>query len=1085
MRRHVVVVMATVCLLLPTAITHAAGTIDPDLLAGMKARSIGPAGMSGRTAAVDAVMADPDIIYIGAATGGVWKSVNGGLNWEPIFDDQPVAAIGAVSIFQANPDVVWVGTGEGNPRNSASVGNGVYRSLDAGRTWKHLGLDETERIHRILLHPGSSEIATVCATGKTWGESGQRGVFRTTDGGESWRKILYVDERTGCADLAQDPSNPEKMIAAMWDYRRWPWFFRSGGPGSGLYITVDGGGTWKRQTPEDGLPEGELGRIGVAFSPSNPEIAYALVEAKKNVLLRSTDGGHSWTSLETKGDFGGRPFYYADLRVDPEFPDRVYSLHSLVTVSDDGGKSFRTLIPFLSLHPDHHGMWINPKDGSHMIATNDGGVGISRDRGETWQFVRNLPLAQFYHVRVDDDVPYNIYGGLQDNGSWRGPSAVWEAGLSRGIRNLHWQMVDFGDGFDTMPDPEDSMRGYAMSQGGYLSRWNLHTGEGKDIRPTGPEGTPLRFNWNAGIAQDPFDPATIYYGSQFVHRSSDRGETWEIISGDLTTNNPEWQKQDKSGGLTPDVTAAENFTTIIAIEPSPVLRGVIWVGTDDGRIHVTQDGGATWKSVEKNVRGVPDNTWVPHVTASPHDAGTAFAVFDNHRRSDWTPYVYRTTNFGGSWKALSTGGVRGYALKVVQDHVNENLLFLGTEFGLYFSLDAGGSWMQWTHGFPTVSAMDMVIHPRESDLVVGTHGRALYIVDDIRPLREISQEILDKPLHLFEVADARQHERKQSPGELIPGAGEYQGANRPYGALITFSISGEGIPHPDEDRERERKEAGRSTKSGAEEEEKKGDEDDEKKSIEAEIRVLDGSGNAIREWKEKVHQGVNRVVWNLRRDAFKRPSVSQFAELFGGGGTEVLPGDYTVEVEFRGEETSRPVRVLGDPRYDIPRADREANFEALMRAGAALETLTRAVHRIQRTREDIAAVTRKLKERDEDADTTDDKDSPQKPLIKEGEKLSKDLTDLEKRFWDPPDTKGITPDDDALSMIDYVLGSVQSSWDAPTPAQTTYLGRAEKTLGEALAAFNEMFATQVSAFRDKTMEADLELLPTEDPLALE
>ncbi|MDX1390144.1 MAG: hypothetical protein R3344_13205, partial [Acidobacteriota bacterium] len=464
---------------------------------------------------------------------------------------------------------------------------------------------------------------------------------------------------------------------------------------------------------------------------------------------------------------------------DPGWPNRVYSLWSLLSASDDGGKSFNVIAPFRTVHPDFHAMWINPSDPTHLIVGNDGGIVISRDRGATWSFVANLPLAQFYHIAVDDDVPYHVYGGMQDNGSWRGPSAVWENG---GIRNHHWEEVDFGDGFDTLPDPRDSMRGYSMSQEGYLRRWDNRTGEKKDIRPSGPDGTDLRFNWNAGLAIDPFDPDTIYYGSQFVHRSPDRGDTWEIISDDLTTNNPEWQKQAESGGLTPDVTGAENFTSIIALAPSPVERGVLWAGTDDGRLWIKK-GDDDWRSVEGKLKGVPDNTWIPHIEPSRHDAATAFVVLDNHRRSDWTPYVYKTTDYGNSWRRFDTDDVRGYALSIVQDPVDPDLLFLGTEFGLWVSVDGGKQWLHWTHGFPTVSAMDLAIQTRENDLVIGTHGRAAYVLDDIAPLRGLDAETLGKPLVLFEVPDAQQYRVKQTGASRFPGSGEFRGANPPYGAL--------------------------------------------------------------------------------------------------------------------------------------------------------------------------------------------------------------------------------------------------------------------------------------------------------------
>ncbi|MDP2470291.1 MAG: hypothetical protein Q8W46_05485, partial [Candidatus Palauibacterales bacterium] len=708
--------------------------------------------MSGRVADVAAAPSDPNIVYVGAATGGLWKSVNGGLTFEPVFDDQAVASIGAVAIHPTDPDVVWVGTGEGNVRNSVSVGNGIYRTRDGGRTWEHLGLEATERINRIIIHPEDPNTAWVAALGREWGENEERGVYRTRDGGRTWQRILYVNERTGAADLVIDPTNPDKLFAAMWEYRRWPWFFSSGGPGSGLYVTRDGGDAWTHITPGDGLPEGDLGRIGIGIAASDTRIVYAYVEARENALFRSDDGGITWQSVGKGDNIGNRPFYYADIRVDPERADRVYSLWSVISVSDDGGRNFRQLVGW-DIHPDHHAMWIDPADASHIIIGNDGGVAISRDRGSTWRFVSNLPLAQFYHVRVDMERPYNIYGGMQDNGSWKGPSTVLETG---GIRNFHWAEVGFGDGFDTAPDPEDPMRGYSMSQEGYLVRWDLRTGERKDIRPApAPGGDPLRFNWNAGFAQDPFVPGTIYFGSQFLHRSLDRGNTWDVISPDLSTNNPEWQKQSESGGLTPDVTGAENYTTIVAIAPSPIEEGVLWVGTDDGRLHVTRDGGVTWRSVERNVPDVPEHTWIPHIEPSRFDAAGAFVVFDDHRRSNWEPYVFRTEDYGDHWTRIAdVDDVRGYALAIAQDPVDGDLLFLGTEFGLWVSTDGGDGWFKWTHGVPTVGVRDLLVHPRDHDLVVATHGRAAYIVDDISPLRGLQPGTLEEALHLFPIPDA-------------------------------------------------------------------------------------------------------------------------------------------------------------------------------------------------------------------------------------------------------------------------------------------------------------------------------------------
>ena len=1086
---------AVLLLLLPFTLQ---AQVDPDLLAGMKARSIGPATMSGRVASIDAVEADPDVVYVGASTGGVWKSTDGALSFTPLFDDQPVAAIGAVAVFQASPEIVWVGTGEGNPRNSMSVGNGVYRSVDGGKSWRHLGLDRTERIHRIVLHPSDPDVAWVAAMGQAWGQNADRGVFKTVDGGKSWTKVLYVDERTGAADLVIDPVNPNKLFAAMWEYRRWPWFFNSGGPGSGLFVSYDGGTSWKQYTEEDGMPKGDLGRIGIAVSRSDPRIVYALVEAEKSALLRSSDGGRKWTAVNTETNVASRPFYYADIRVDPTDPNRIYNLATLISLSTDGGKSFRTLVPFARIHPDYHAMWIDPNDPTHLYAGNDGGVAESEDRGESWRFVATLPLGQYYHIAVDDEVPYNVYGGMQDNGSWRGPNTTWE---TAGIRNWDWQEVGFGDGFATVPIPTDPLVGFAMSQEGFIVRWNLRTGERKDVRPAPPANEPeLRFNWNAAIALDPFDPNGVYFGSQYVHRSTDRGETWTTISPDLTTNRKEWQNQAKSGGITPDVTAAENFTTIITIAPSPVDRNVVWTGSDDGRIHVTRDGGATWTSVEGNVRGVPANTWVPEIKASRRDAGTAFAVFDDHRRSNWTPYVYRTTDFGKTWTSLATKEIQGYALSIEQDPVDPDLLFLGTEFGLWTSLDGGKSWMKWQHGFPTVSVMGLVVHPRDHDLVVGTHGRSAYVLDDIRPLRSVTKELLAKPLHLFEIGDAQAHAVRQKEGSRFLGEAEFRGENEPYGALLTYSLNFSGIPHPIEEKERLRKEKERQAaqkprigeagippepadipkepEAGAMKEQapaggpEKGD-----KPPEVDIEVTDASGKVIRRFQGPAVLGLNRTSWDLKSDPFKRPKSEEQSEFRPRTGPEVLPGDYTVTVRFRGAEAKQAVRVLPDPRQQTTAEQRAQKHAALMRAGTLQETATEAIERIRRTRADIDAVAAKLKKDDEPGA----KKEPE-PLVKSGADLKKKLETLERSFWRPPGTKGIAADTDAMSRISYPMFAMQSSWDAPTPAQLTYLERAEAELKKALEGFHRLFAEDVARYREEVRKANLVLLPEEPEL---
>ncbi|MEW6744709.1 MAG: hypothetical protein AB1486_18305 [Planctomycetota bacterium] len=1030
--------------------------IESDQLSGMRARCIGPATMSGRVASIAGVVSNPDIVYVGAASGGVWKSENGGLTWQPIFDKEPVASIGAIAVFQASPDIVWVGTGEGNPRNSASVGNGVYQSLDGGRTWAHRGLDESERIPRIVLHPSNPDVAYVAAMGAAWGENAERGVFRTVDGGRTWEKVLYVDEKTGAADLVMDPSNPKKLFAALWEYRRWPWFFRSGGPSSGLYVTHDGGDHWKKLTKEQGLPAGDLGRIGLAICESEPEIVYALVEASKSVLLRSSDGGESFRVVNQEKDIASRPFYFADLRVDPRQPNRVYNLGFLVTVSIDGGKTFEPLVPW-TVHPDHHALWIDPSDPSHLINGNDGGVAVSQDYGKTWRFVGNLPIAQYYHISVDTETPYNVYGGMQDNGSWRGPSAVWENG---GIRNHHWQELSFGDGFGTLAHPDNATIGYSMSQEGELRRWNLRTGQEKSIQPPAPEGVELRFNWNAAIAIDPFDSNTVYYGSQFVHKSPDRGDSWTIISPDLTTNNPEWQKQAESGGLTRDVTGAENYTTIITIAPSPVEPGILWVGTDDGRVQLTRDNGATWTSLEASIHGVPPGTYVPHIEASKFDAASAFVVFDDHRRSNWTPYVFKTSTFGRTWTNIAPRELWGYALVLEQDPVGEELLFLGTEFGLYVSFDGGRQWMRWTQGYPTASTMALVVHPRDHDLVIGTHGRSAFVIDDIRPLRHLTPEALAEPLRLFEIPEVYQHSVRQTGGERFPGHGEFRGENLAYGALITFSVN---------------------------------DPELEAKETKVAITIADGAGASLREIEAAVRRGVNRVVWDLRRKAFKQPGLPEPDWDSAGGGPEVPAGSYQVTLRYGDHEARGTLQILPDPRLALSDEERLAKWSAICEAGALQEVLAEALQRIGKVREDIEIIVTRARRADEETGKKDDshgeredtaKEEPHKALLEAADALKKKLTELEERVRGKTVEQGFGRWTGLLRDLMTVMGSLQSTWEAPTAVQQEMVKRAKAALEIFLGDFNKVMAEDVAAFRTRFEGSGLKLLPEVEPLSL-
>jgi photosystem II stability/assembly factor-like uncharacterized protein len=1039
--------------------------LNTDRFHGMKARSIGPAGMSGRVTAIQAVTKNPQVIYVGAASGGLWKSKSGGVAWEPVFDSVEVASIGAIAIDQRNPDVVWVGTGEGNPRNSQTSGNGVYKSLDGGKHWIHLGLDKTRNIHRLILDPYNSDVAYIAAQGSAWADNPERGVFKTTDGGQTWQKVLHVNEKTGVADLVMDPTNPNKLIAAMWEYRRWPWFFKSGGPGSGLYITIDGGKSWKRLTDEDGIPKGELGRIGLAIAASSPEIVYALIESKKNALYRSEDGGMKWKKMSDT-NIGNRPFYYAEIYVDPKNENRVYNLYSIVSMSEDGGKTFETLIPFSDIHGDHHAWYVHPENSNFLIDGNDGGAAISYDRGKSWRFIENLPLAQFYHINVDMETPYSVYGGLQDNGSWRGPAYVWRSG---GIRNSYWNEVAFGDGFDVVPDHMNPRYVYAMSQGGNLFRTDMETGEQEFIRPAHPDNIRLRFNWNAGLAHDPFSMTTIYYGSQFLHKSTDRGETWQIISPDLTTNDTSKQKQQESGGLTYDVTNAENHTTIIAVAPSPVQEGVIWVGTDDGNVQLTQDGGTTWSNVVRNIKGVPESTWVPQIQPSTYNAGEAFVVFDNHRRNDWTPYVYQTTNFGKSWTRLvDEKKVWGYALSIVQDPLEPKLFFLGTEFGLYVSIDRGETWTKWKPGYPTVSTMDLAIQPNEGDLVIGTFGRAVYVLDDIRPLRAIAQkgtQLLESPLHVFDTPDAVLAEYLQAPGTRFTGEAEFSGENRPFGAMISYLVNPDSGSSKDTKAKKDKKE------------DKTGEDTSATKMDSVKIEILSSKNEIIRTLKRSAKAGINRTTWELDRKGERRPSQPKPEPgAREPGGPQVLPGKYKVRITYGKHADSTTMNVKFDPRIPIGQRDLLAKNALREELQQKLRTATEAADRLRDAKKRIEQIAALVKDRQ---DSTARKVKDRGKAIEDSMKV---LTEL----ITPKEVQGIRGDPSVLaSRIGSATDYLNATWEPITETQRIVVRQATESLQKVTDAINAFFEHDWPLYKEAVDSARISLIEPYVPIRVE
>ncbi|MGW8123706.1 WD40/YVTN/BNR-like repeat-containing protein [Roseivirga echinicomitans] len=913
--------------------------VDMNIFKDMKARSIGPGAMSGRITAIDVVESNPQIIYAGAASGGVWRSTGGGLNWEPIFDDEAVQGIGAISIYQKNPDIIWVGTGEGNPRNSVSGGYGVYRSIDGGESWDLMGLEKTRNIHRIYIHPNDPNIVYVGAIGSPWGEHEERGLFRTKDGGKTWDKILFTNNLSGVADMVADPSNPDKIFVAMWEHKRWPWFFKSGGEGSGLFVTIDGGDTFKNISGEKGLPKGEYGRIGLAISKSKPDYVYAMVESSANGIYRSTDGGNNWelraASANTQ-NIGDRPFYYAEIYVDPKNENRVYSLYSRVSRSEDGGKSWDVILPYTGIHPDHHAWWIHPEDPSYMIDGNDGGLNITRDMGKTWRFTEKIPVGQFYHVNVDNEFPYNLYGGMQDNGSWVGPAYVFNYA---GIRNHDWQELSFGDGFDVAPIKGDSRYGYTMSQQGNVTRYDKVSGYTKTVKPTAPDtATELRFNWNAPVALDPHNADAVYYGSQFVHYSTNRGDDWTIISPDLSTNDPEKQKQNESGGLTLDATGAENHTTLLTIAPSPVDRNVIWAGTDDGNVQVTKDRGQNWTNVAAKLPGLPAGSWIPQITASLHNAGEAFVIANDYRRNNFTAYAYHTKDYGQTWtRIVDDNDVFGYTLAILQDGKEPNLIFLGTENGLYVSFDYAKNWNKWTHGYPNVSTMDLAWQEREDDLAIGTFGRAFYVLDDLRPLREFAakgvETVKNTDIVMFDIADAYQMTYRQPAGmRFAADGGPFEGENKFLSAAnVKFWV-----------RDDAKKEvAADDSKSSRRNRNNKADETTEtpakKLPTRVKMIVLNASGDTIRTRTSNIKKGeINTVSWSLDR---RNPYPIEFSGGgggrfggFGGGGQDreqsagsALPGTYKVILEFGDQQVSKMVNVHLDPRMEINVSALQAN----------------------------------------------------------------------------------------------------------------------------------------------------------------
>jgi photosystem II stability/assembly factor-like uncharacterized protein len=831
-------------------------------LRAFTARPLGPANMSGRVTSLAVVEKRPAVQYVGTAGGGVWKTTDHGATWAPLFDDQPVASVGAVAVAPSDPDVVWVGTGEANPRNSVSWGDGVYRSADGGKTWAHVGLRGTRHVGRIVVHPRDPATAYVAALGHLWRPGKERGVFKTTDGGRTWGHVLALDEDTGCVDLAMDPADPQTLYACAYRVRRDG--FDGGNPAvqfgkrAGLYRTTDGGQTWSKLMR--GLPARPLGRCGVSVSRKDPRVVYAVIQsdrtdirdvpgqppraghvAETGGVFRSTDRGRTWAKLN---DLCPRPFYYGQVRVDPSDPQRVYVLGIPLYVSSDGGRTFRAA-GARGLHGDHHDLWVNPANPAHLVLGNDGGVYYSTDSGAHWSHVRSLPVGQFYGVAVDRRRPYCVYGGLQDNGTWAGPSRT---DSPEGITLDDWKRILPGDGFRCACDPDDADTLYGEAQWGALARVDLRTGQFVRIRPRPPPRHPgFRFNWNAPLLLSAHRPRALYFGGNHLFRSTDRGNSWQVISPDLTHGRPG--------------PSADAGHTISALAESPLAPGVLWAGTDDGRLHVSRNGGRTWADVGARVSGVPARRCVRHVECSPFAVGTAYLALDRHRQGDDAPYLFRTEDFGATWKPLG-GGLppEGPVLVVRADPLNRQLLFAGTEFGLFVSLDRGSTWQRFGRGLPPAAVHDLAIHPRDRELVVATHGRGLFVVD-VAPLQEMTPRVLSSPLHLFNVRNASLPRRRPTPPRPARG---YSAPNPPGGAVIHYALRG-------------------------------------RPSGPVRLAVLGPGGRLVAELPAGSEPGLHSAVWDLRSAGRQ------------GRPARVAPGEYTVRLSVGEQVALRKLRVRAEP----------------------------------------------------------------------------------------------------------------------------------------------------------------------------
>ncbi len=1053
---------------------------DPTALAGfLKWREIGPAVVGGRISDLAVDEADSRNIYVGTATGGVWKSTNHGTTWTAVFTDQSTASIGDVTLAPSNPNVVWVGTGEPQNRQSSPWGDGVFKSMDGGRTWTSLGLEETRHISRIQVHPRNPDIAYVAAVGNLWKSGPERGVYKTTDGGATWDLVLFVDDQTGAIDLIMDPADPNTLFAAMYQRQRTAWGFNGAGPGSGIYRTLDGGVVWERLG--EGLPDGDLGRIGLDVYRRDGNLVFATVQARRGQtgVYASKDRGNTWEKLSNTNP---RPMYFSMIRVDPNNPERVYVGGQNLMRSDDGGRTF-TSDGARNVHLDHHALWIDPANSNHLVLGSDGGVSASFDGSETWRFYDNLPVSQFYEIGFDTRNPYWVCGGLQDNGSWCGPTNTLD---SQGIRNADWQNIGGGDGFYVQIDPEDTTVLYAESQGGRVRRVDLETGERASIAPApnsdleegsprkkdypsaddpDPEDSQYRFNWNTPTLLSIHDRNTVYTGSQMLMRSSDQGMTWSQISPDLTFDID--RSQLPIMGATPtDSTLSRHdgvstYSTLTTVGESPINADVLYTGSDDGRVMGTQDGGVNWTDLTPGITDLPANTYVSRLVPSNVREGRVYATFDGHYSGDFGPYVYVSNDFGATWASITTG-LPNSSVNIMAEHPDqENLLFVGNEVGVYVSTDRGSSWAPLMNGLPTVPVDDIKIHPDENDLIIGTHGRGIWVMDNIAPLDELATgSVAASNPYLFRVG--RAIDWRNFRNQEWTASGEFRIPNPSNGARIRYWLPEGAATADDEEDDRQAGAAdGEGTGEGEGEDEGEGEgagaSDQAMGDGHLPIKIMTATGQEVRTLEGPSSPGAHEVVWDFRLDP---PHETQGAGAGGGGGggggavqgPKVLPGVYQIQIEVGETTMLGDLVVRQDPRIEVSRGDLTARQAAIMSAYDLESSVYDAGQAILRLRDQLGDVD----------DLLNDADDPSETLGEEVEAIREELG-------------SISEDLDRL-RVRQTRSSIEGSTTRPTEDQVQAIDKAWDDAPGIIEQLNSVISNRMPALNrrldDEGIRAD-------------